>query len=125
MLPNSESAQYHFGMRKIQNNLFLPLALLLGLILNSVSIAHSVEFGQDALGDPNAIDVGGSSGFLYSDRIIFTAAHVIVGVEETTIEETTKRIAYWERDGFVYAPGIGNRSGQKKYRVKKVLINPT
>jgi hypothetical protein len=96
-----------------------------GLILSSASLAHSVQFGQDALGDPNVIDVQGSSGFLYSDRIVFTAAHVIVGVEETTLEEATKRIAYWERDGFVYAPGIGNRVGQKKYRVKKVLVNST
>jgi len=101
------------------------LLLLVGLILNSASVAHSVQFGQDALGDPNVIDVQGSSGFLYSDRIVFTAAHVIVGVEETTLEESTKRIANWETNGFVYSPGIGNRVGQKKYRVKKVLVNPT
>ena len=94
-------------------SLFLPVS------------AQGVEFGQDALGDPNVMDVQGSSGFLYSDRIVFTAAHVIVGVEETTLEESTKRIAYWERDGFVYAPGIGNRAGQKQYRVKKVFVNPT
>jgi len=98
---------------------------VIGLILNSVSLAHSVEFGRDATGDPNVIDVQGSSGFLYSDRIVFTAAHVIVGVEETTLEESTKRIANWETNGFVYSPGIGNRVGQKKYRVKKVLVNPT
>jgi hypothetical protein len=98
---------------------------VIGLILNSASVAHSVQFGQDALGDPNVIDVQGSSGFLYSDRIVFTAAHVIVGVEETTLEESTKRIANWETNGFVYSPGIGNRVGQKKYRVKKVLVNPT
>jgi hypothetical protein len=96
-----------------------------GLILNSVSLAHSVEFGQDAIGDPNVIEVEGSSGFLYSDRIVFTAAHVIVGVEESTLEEKTQRIAYWEQEGFVYSPGIGNRAGQKRYRVKKVLVNPT
>jgi hypothetical protein len=112
-------------MRISRNNLLTSLALVLGLFLNNVSLAHSVEFGQDALGDPNVIDVQGSSGFLYSDRIVFTAAHVIVGVEETTLEESTKRIAYWERDGFVYAPGIGNRAGQKQYKVKKVFVNPT
>lgn len=114
-----------FGIRISRKNLFTSLTLAIGLILSSISLAHSVEFGKDALGDPNAIAVGGSSGFLYSDRIVFTAAHVIVGVEATTIEETTKRIAYWERDGFVYAPGIGDRAGQKKYKIKKVVINPT
>jgi len=107
-----------------QKNFVTSLALVFGLIVNSISLAHSVEFGQDATGDPNAVDVGGSSGFLYSDRLVFTAAHVIVGVDETTLEEKTRQIAYWEREGFVYAPGIGNRAGQKKYRVKKVLINP-
>ena len=111
-------------MRISRTNLFTSLTLVFGLMLNSSSLAHSVEFGQDATGDPNAIDVGGSSGFLYSDRLVFTAAHVIVGVDETTLEEKTKRIAYWEREGFVYGPGIGSRFGQKKYRVKKVLINP-
>jgi hypothetical protein len=112
-------------MRIRRKNFVQSLALVFGLIVSSISLAHSVEFGQDATGDPNVIDVGGSSGFLYSDRLVFTAAHVIVGVEETTLEETTKRIAYWETDGFVYPPGIGNRVGQKKYRVKKVLVNPT
>jgi len=111
-------------MRIRRRNFVTSLALLFGLIVSSISLAHPVEFGQDATGDPNAIDVGGSSGFLYSDRLVFTAAHVIVGVDEMTLDETTKRIAYWEREGFVYAPGIGNRTGQKKYRVKKVLINP-
>jgi hypothetical protein len=80
---------------------------------------------MDAIGDPNAIEVGGSSGFLFSDRLVFTAAHVIMGADATTVEESTNRIAYWEREGFVYAPGIAHRDGQKKYRVKKVLINPT
>jgi hypothetical protein len=98
---------------------------MFGLIINSISFAHSVEFGQDAIGDPNAIPVQGSSGFLYSERIVFTAAHVIVGVGETTPEQAAQRVAFWERDGFVYAPGIGNRAGQKQYRVKKVLIAPT
>jgi len=112
-------------MRLSRSNLFASLTLVFGMILSSATLAHSVQFGQDALGDPNAIAVQGSSGFLYSDRIVFTAAHVIVGVEEMTPEETTKRIAYWERDGFVYAPGIGNRAGQKQYRVKKVLVSPS
>ena len=112
-------------MRKSVIAFLISCIFILGQLFSAVSPAHSVEFGQDALGDPNAIDVGGSSGFLYSERLVFTAAHVIVGVGETTLEDKTKRIAYWERDGYVYAPGIGERTGQKKYRVKKVLINPT
>lgn len=87
--------------------------------------ANAVEFGQDAAGDPNAVDIFGSSGFLYSDRIVFTAAHVIVGVGETTTEDITKRISFWENEGFIYSPGIGNRIGQKQHKVWKVLVEPT
>ena len=105
--------------------LFTSLIIIFGQILSGALPAHSVEFGQDATGDPNVIAVQGASGFLYSDRIVFTAAHVIVGVEETTLEEKTQQIAYWEQNGFVYAPGIANRAGQKQYRVKKVFINPS
>jgi hypothetical protein len=101
---------------------------LLGLVLIfyiSSLPAYSVEFGVDATGDPNAISVGGASGFLYSDRIVFTAAHIVVGVGETTLEDMSKQIAIWEGNQFVYAPGIGNRIGQKQYKVKRVLIAPT
>lgn len=105
-----------------RSRLVVAFALAISLI---TSPAHTVEFGQDALGDPNAIEVEGSSGFLYSDRLVFTAAHVIMGLDGTPLEESLRRIAYWEREGFVYSPGIGDRTGQKKYSVKKVLINPT
>ena len=101
------------------------LILVFGQALSSVVPTHAVQFGKDALGDPNAIDIRGSSGFLYSDRIIFTAAHVIMGLDGTSPEESLKRIANWEREWTVYAPGIGDRAGQKQYRVKKVLIAPT
>ena len=84
--------------------------LILGQVLNNVSPAQSVQFGQDAIGDPNAIDVEGSSGFLYSDRLVFTAAHVILS-DGTTVEESMRRIARWEQSGSVYAPGIGDRAG--------------
>jgi len=94
--------------------LLSSLLLILSQFLNTALPAHSVEFGTDATGDPNAIDIYGSSGFLYSDRLVFTAAHVTM----------LQQIAYWEREDFVYGPGIGNRDGQKKYRVKKVLVNP-
>jgi hypothetical protein len=87
-----------------------------GLILNSVSLAHSVEFGQDATGDTNAVKVGGASGFLYSERIVITVGHVI---------ENTGGLAYWERDGVIYNPGIVKIAGEKQYKVKKVLMPST
>ena len=89
---------------------------MLGLILNNVSLANSVEFGQDATGDPNAVKVGGASGFLYSERIVLTVGHVI---------ESSGGLAYWESNGGIYKPGIVSISGQKKYGVKKVLIPST
>jgi hypothetical protein len=42
------------------------LVLVFGQALNSALPTHAVQFGKDALGDPNAIDIRGSSGFLYS-----------------------------------------------------------
>jgi hypothetical protein len=82
----------------------------------SVVPANAVEFGQDATGDPNAVKVGGASGFLYSPRIVLTVAHVI---------ESTGGISYWEHEGVIYKPGIANVVGQKGYKVKKVLIPST
>ena len=87
-------------------------------MLNSSSLAHSVEFGQDATGDPNAVKVRGGSGFLYSERIIITVGHVIG-------DEITQGIAYWERDGVIYRPGIVTIAGEKQYKVKKVLVPST
>ena len=98
-------------MKKVA--LGLSIAMLFSLITNSSS---AVEFGQDATGDPNAVKVGGASGFLYSDRIVFTAAHVI---------ESTGGVDYWERSGVIYTPGIVRMEGQKTYRAKKVLVAPT
>ena len=92
----------------------LTSTLLFSLI--AVTSTSAVEFGQDATGDPNAVKVGGASGFLYSDRIVFTAAHVI---------ESTGGLEYWEREGVIYTPGIVRIEGQKRYKVKKVLIAPT
>jgi hypothetical protein len=89
-----------------------------GLLLNSSSLARSVEFGQDATGDPNAVKVRGGSGFLYSERIIITVGHVIG-------DEITQGIAYWERDGVIYRPGIVTIAGEKQYKVKKVLVPST
>jgi len=87
-------------------------------MLNNSSLAHSVEFGQDATGDPNAVKVRGGSGFLYSERIIITVGHVIG-------DEINQGIAYWEREGVIYRPGIVTIAGEKQYKVKKVLVPST
>lgn len=100
---------------------FQRIMLLAALLIFSAP-SHAVEFGQDATGDPNVIKIDGSSGFLFSERIVFTAAHLFDGFGPTDTRE--KRIAYWENEGVVYSPGIGDRAGQKQFRVKKVLIAP-
>ena len=98
-------------MKKVA--LALSIAMLFSLITNSSS---AVEFGQDATGDPNAVKVGGASGFLYSDRIVFTAAHVI---------ESTGGLEYWEKEGVIYSPGIASTVGAKTYKAKKIIMSPT
>jgi hypothetical protein len=100
---------------KLRGNVFLiSFAFIVGQILTNTSPANSVEFGQDATGDPNAVKVGGGSGFLFSERIVLTVGHVI---------ENTGGIAYWERDGVIYSPGIVTVDGQKTYKVKKVIMS--
>ena len=94
--------------------LLTSLILTFGQILSGALPAHSVEFGQDATGDPNAVKVGQGSGFLFSERIVLTVGHVI---------ERTGGIAYWERDGVIYSPGIVTVDGQKTYKVKKVIMS--
>ena len=105
-------------MRINRRHFLASLILVFGLILNNSSLAHSVEFGQDATGDPNAVKVRGGSGFLYSERIIITVGHVIG-------DEIKQGIAYWERDGVIYRPGIVTVAGEKQYKVKKVLVPST
>jgi hypothetical protein len=94
----------------------LTISLLLTLVPAFSSSA--VEFGQDATGDPNAVKVGGGSGFLYSERIVLTVGHVI-GAEHPGA------VPYWESEGVIYNPGIVTIAGQKQYKVKKVLIPST
>jgi len=72
--------------------------------------AQGVEFGQDATGDPNAVWVMGASGFLYSDRIVFTAAHTA---------------DYFGDAGYVFAPGVKIGPDNKKYFAQKILKAPT
>ena len=86
------------------------LVLILAIsLLTSVS-AQGVEFGQDATGDPNAVWVMGASGFLYSDRIVFTAAHTA---------------DYFGDAGYVFAPGVKIGPDNKKYFAQKILKAPT
>ena len=92
------------------------IAIIFASFLFSSTPSVAVEFGQDATGDPNAVKVGGASGFLYSERIVITVGHVI---------DNTGGLAYWERSGVIYKPGIVSIAGQKGYKVKKVIIPST
>jgi hypothetical protein len=78
--------------------------------------AEGVEYGQNATGDPNAIRITGtgSSAFLYSDRIVFTAAHVIDVLGDNFVKEA-----------YLFAPGVKSGPDQKKYFVQKVFKAPT
>ena len=99
--------------------IFKVLGICISLVTLHLSVPSSaVEFGQDATGDPNAVKVGGGSGFLYSERIVLTVGHVI-GAEDSGA------VPYWEREGVIYNPGIVTIAGQKQYKVKKVLIPST
>jgi hypothetical protein len=90
------------------------IASVLSLALLAPVSADGVEFGQDATGDPNAVRMnGGGSAFLYSDRLVFTAAHNFDGSEN------------WPNLGFVNAPGVLSTSDQKKYNIHKILKAPT
>jgi hypothetical protein len=90
------------------------LVLILAITFLTPASSQGVEFGQDATGDPNAVWVMGSSGFLYSDRIVFTASHVIDVLGDNFVKEA-----------FLFAPGVKNGPDQKKYRAQKVLKAPT
>jgi hypothetical protein len=90
------------------------VASVLSLALLAPMSAQGVEYGQDATGDPNAVWVMGASGFLYSDRIVFTAAH--------TVEFYGDNFA---RDAYLFAPGVKNGPNNKRYFAQKVLIAPT
>ena len=104
-------------MRKSAIAFLTSCILILGQVFNPVLPAHSVEFGQDATGDPNAVHIqGNTSGFLYSERIILTAAHVLSQLRIQPNGDT---------DGFVYAPGLADKTSAKRYRIIKALIPKT
>ncbi len=86
------------------------VASVLSLALLAPMSAEGVEFGQDALGDPNAVWVMGASGFLYSDRIVFTAAHTA---------------DYFGEAGYLFEPGVKVGPDNKKYFAQKILNAPT
>jgi hypothetical protein len=90
------------------------VASILSLALLAPMSADGVEFGQDATGDPNAVWMMGSSGFLYSDRIVFTAAHSVEFLGDD-----------FANTAWLLAPGVKNGFDQKKYRIQKILKAPT
>jgi hypothetical protein len=93
------------------------VASVLSLALLAPMNADGVEFGQDATGDPNAVHIqGNTSGFLYSERIILTAAHVLGQLRIQPNGDT---------DGFVYAPGLADKTNAKRYRIVKAFIPKT
>ena len=90
------------------------LVLILSISLLTPVSAEGVEYGQDATGDPNAVWMMGASGFLYSDRIVFTAAHSVEFLGDD-----------FANTAWLLAPGVKNGFDQKKYRIQKILKAPT
>ena len=98
--------------------IFKILAICISLVTLHLSVPSSaVEFGQDATGDSNAVHFEkGGSGFLYSERIILTAAHVL---------DSLKIQSNGDTEGFVYAPGLADKRNAKKYMITKAYIPST
>ena len=79
--------------------IFKVLAMCISLAALHLSVPSSaVEFGQDATGDPTAVKVRGASGFLYSERIVITVAHIF----GNNYQETLREISRYEREGVIY-----------------------
>ncbi len=106
VFPTVRAVAYFSSMKK---RLAFVASVLLFALLAPLS-AQGVEYGQDATGDPNAVWVMGASGFLYSDRIVFTAAHTA---------------DYFGDAGYLFAPGVKNGPDNKKYFAQKILKAPT
>jgi hypothetical protein len=102
--------------------IFKILGICISLVTLHLSVPSSaVEFGQDATGDPTGVKVRGASGFLYSERIVITVAHIF----GNNYQETLREISRYEREGVIYSPGIVTIAGQKGYKVKKILYPST
>jgi hypothetical protein len=111
VFPTVSQVTYFSAMRKR----LAIVASVLSLALLAPMSAEGVEFGQDATGDPNAVWVMGASGFLYSDRIVFTAAHTIdFGGGYNFVNES-----------YLFAPGVKNGPNNKRYFAQKILKSPT
>ena len=100
---------------------YRPIILLLAVSISctsfSISNAEAVEFGQDATGDTNAIYIQGkTSGYLYSDRIVITAAHVL---DQYDLNRPL------ENQAFVYLPGISNTINAKQIPIVSAIIPKT
>jgi len=105
-------------MIKLMNTTIISqiLSALLITLLPSVP-SNAIEYGQNAEGDSNAVHIQGNvTGFLYSERIIFTAAHVL---DQLNIKENG------DTDGFVFAPGIADKTNAKQYKIVKAYIPKT
>ena len=98
--------------------IFKVLGMCISVFTLRLSVPSSaVEFGQDATGDPNAVHIqGNTSGFLYSERIILTAAHVLNQLRIQPNGDT---------QGFVYAPGLADKTNAKRYQIIKAIIPKT
>jgi hypothetical protein len=113
VFPTVRGVAYFSSMKKR----LAIIASVLSFALQAPMSADGVEFGQDATGDPTAVHFqGNSSGFLYSERIILTAAHVLSQLRIQPNGDT---------DGFVYAPGLADKTNAKRYRVIKAFIPKT
>ena len=110
VFPIVRAVAYFSGMRKR----LAIVASILSFVLLAPMSAEGVEFGQDATGDPNAVWMMGSSAFLYSDRIVFTAAHSVDFLGDD-----------FANTAWLLAPGVKNGWDQKKYRIQKILKAPT
>ena len=95
--------------------IFKVLSICISLLTLHLSIpSTAVEFGQDATGDPTAVKVRGASGFLYSERIVITVAHIF----GNNYQDTLREISRYEREGVIYSPGIVTIAGQKGDRIR-------
>ena len=113
VFPTVRVVAYFSAMRKRLG----IVASIMSLALLAPMSADGVEFGQDATGDPKAVHIqGNTSGFLYSERIILTAAHVLGQLRIQANGDT---------DGFVYAPGLADKTNAKRYRIVKAFIPKT
>ena len=113
VFPTVRVVAYFSAMRKRLG----IVASIMSLALLAPMSADGVEFGQDATGDPNAVHIqGNTSGFLYSERIILTAAHVLGQLRIQANGDT---------DGFVYAPGLADKTNAKRYRIVNAFIPKT